>query len=219
MLARGGLVELTPSRGSKLTMILNREPERPLGVGGYESTERSQRRPAKWWKTIPDDTMTLDCTIDIDAVGGPSVERRIEVLRDMGLAGDEDAPPVITLDGDVWANDKGISWVIQTNGLTLGPRLYNSDGTLRRQQVTVSLERFTETPEIEPLTIRRTRAAGGSRRRRRVVRTRGNDTLRAVALRELGDQGRWKDLRSWNRRLKSTDPDVRLRPGLQITIR
>ena len=215
---RGGMIELTPSRGSKLTLILNKEPDRTLGVGGFESTERALRRPAKWYKSIPDDVMGLDCTLDIDAIGGPAIERRIEVLRNMGIAGTEDEPPSITLDGDVWDNDKTVTWIMQPGGLTLGPRLWLPDGTLRRQQVGISLERFTELSEIQPTKSTSTRTRSGSRRRR-TVRSRGNDTLRAVALRELGDQGRWKDLQRWNKKLKSVDPDARLRTGTTISVR
>jgi phage protein U len=215
---RPGMVELTPSSGPKLTLILNAEPERTFGVGGYEASERLMRRPAKWYKQIPDDTMVLDCTLDIDAIGGPSIERRIEVLRDMGLAGSNASPPTITLDGDVWENDKSLEWVIQDQGLTLGPRLWNPDGTLRRQQVSISLERMNDSTDIEP--TQQTSTRSGARRRRHVAVTKVGDTLRAVALRELGDSTRWKDIKSWNKtRLRKVDPDVILRTGTHLTIR
>jgi hypothetical protein len=216
---RGGMVELTPSRGSKLTLILLEPPDRTLGVGGFQSSERALRRAAKWYKGIPDDTLSLNCLLDVDAIGGPSIERRLEVLRDMGLAGSEDEPPTITLDGDVWANDKAISWVISDGGLALGARDYQSDGTLRQQQVTVTLERYTALSEIEAIRVTRTRKAGRSRRSRTVA-TRANDTLRAVALRELGDGNRWKDLKSWNKKLlRGVDPDARLRTSTRLTVR
>jgi hypothetical protein len=215
---RPGMVRLTPSRGSDLTMILNKEPDRGGGVGGFETVERGLRRPAKWWKSTPDDTMTLDCTIDIDAIGGPSVERRLRVLRDMGQPGDDVfGPPSITLDGDVWESDKAIEWVM--DDWTLGPRLWNGDGTIRRQQVTVELSRFEDVDEIRAIKVGATRTGKKHRRRRRTTRARGNDTLRAVALRELGDATRWKDLARWNKRLKGTDPDARLRTGTTISIR
>lgn len=213
----GGRVRLVPSRGSDLTMILNKEPDRGGGVGGFEATERALRRPAKWWKGSPDDTYSLDCTIDIDAIGGPSVERRLRVLRDMGLPGDDpDGPPSITLDGDVWDSDKNIRWVMED--IAFGERLWNPDGTLRRQQVTVSLSRFEDLATIEAIRVKPTRTKSRKRRRRTTV-ARGSDTLRAVALRELGDATRWKDLVRWNKKLKGVDPDARLRTGTHISIR
>lgn len=215
----GGRVKLTPGIGSPLTLILNAPPDRTGGVGGYETVERQGRRPAKWWKSSPDDTISLDCILDIDAIGGPSIERRLRVLRDMGLPGDDvNGPPPITLDGDVWEDDKTVEWVFQSGGLTLGDRLWNSDGTLRRQFVKIDLERFAPLSTIEAIKIRSSRTSKG-KRRRRVTIAKGNDTLRGIALRELGDATRWKDLVRWNKKLKGADPDARLRSGLHITIR
>lgn len=210
----GGQVRLDPSSGNSLTMILNAPPDRSGGVGGWQPTERSGRRPAKWWQNIPDDTMVLDCTIDIDAIQGPVVEERLRVLRDMGQPGVNSDPPTIQVDGDIWSHDQNVTWVM--SDLSLGDRLWNADGTLRRQQVTVNLERFNEMVEIKPVTIHSTRTHG--RRRHRTVKTKVHDTLRTVALRELGSGGRWSDLRKWNTKLKHTDPDVPLRAGTHVKI-
>lgn len=213
---RGGMVTLQPSTGSQLTMILNGAPERGGGVGGWQPSERALRRPGKWWQAYTDDTLSLDCTIDIDAIGGPSVERRLRVLRNMGLPGDDDSdPPVITVIGDLWEDDQNVRWVM--TDMTWGDPLFNTDGTLRRQQVTVALERFNEITEIAPLRIKSTRS--GTKRRRRTVVSKGGDTLRTIALRELGSVGRWADLRKWNAKLKKVDPDARLRPGTHVVVK
>ena len=214
----GGRVHLTPSRGSDLTLILNAPPDRTGGVGGFEAVDRALRRPAKYWKSTPDDTMSLDCLLDIDAIGGPSIERRLRVLRDMGQPGDEDEPPTIKVDGDIWSEDQAITWVMASGGMTLGDRLWNPDGTLRRQQVKIDLERYDGVSEIEAIRVKSTRDAK-RRRRRRTTIAKGNDTLRGIALRELGDATRWKDLLKWNKKLKGVDPDVRLRSGTHISIR
>jgi hypothetical protein len=210
------MVTLNPDRGSSLTLILNAAPDREGGVGGWQATDTAGRRPRKWFQGTPDDTMSLDCTIDIDAIGGPSVERRLRVLRDMGLPDEDDDPPTITVDGDVWSEDQSVTWVM--SNLTLGDRIYQPDGTLRRQQVTVELERFTDPGTIEPLRVKSTRTSS-NKRRHRVVVTRSGDTLRTVALRELGSATRWKDLRGWNAKLKSIDPDLPLRTGTHIAIK
>lgn len=212
----GGRVRLTPSRGSDLTMILAGPPDRSGGVGGMEASERALRRPAKWFKGIPDDTISLDCIIDIDAIGGPSVERRLRVLRDMGQPGDEDEPPSIKLDGDIWTEDQAITWTM--DNWSLSDRHWNPDGSLRRQAVKVDLSRYTPISEIEAIRVRASRKARGKRRRRTTI-AKGNDTLRGIALRELGDATRWKDLVRWNKKLKGVDPDSRLRSGTHITIR
>lgn len=213
---RPGMVRLEPSRGSTLTMILNAPPDRGGGIGGWQSSERALRRPAKWWQATPDDTMSLDCTIDLHAIGGPSVERRIQALREMGQPGDEDEPPSITITGDIWQPDQAINWVMQD--CKLGARLFTPDGMLRRQQVTIDLERYTPVDLIEPIRARGARAAGG-KRRNRAIRTRQGDTVRAIALRELSDATRWRDLRKWNKPLRAIDPDMTLRTGTRIQIK
>lgn len=216
MTRQGGTVTLDPSRGSSLTLILSAPPERSGGVGGWVSSERSLARPAKWFKSIADDTMSLDCILDLDAVGGPPIERRLRVLRDMGLSSGDDDPPTLTVSGDVWDDDQNVTWVMV--GLSFGERLFNADGTLRRQHVKVDLERFTEVQTVEPLRVRTTRTTAGARKRR-VVIVRGSDTLRAVALRELGDATRWKDLQRWNKaKLTGVDPDAPLRVGTHLAV-
>lgn len=213
----GGRVSLNPSRGSGLTLLVEEPPERGGGVGGWQSSDRSGRRPAKWFKSTPDDTYSWKLILDLDAVGGPSIERRLRVLRDMGQPGGEEEPPFIRVIGDLWSEDASLDWVMQD--MTLGERLWTPEGVLRRQHVTVALERYTPLDEVEAVRVRTTRAAGGKRPRRRVVQARGADTLRVIALRELGDPSRWKDLRRWNQKLRRADPDASLRTGTHVTIR
>lgn len=215
-MSSGGRVKFTPSSGSPLTLLVANPPERGGGVGGWQSSDRAQRRPGKWFRAPTDDTYSWDLIIDLDAVGGPSVERRIEVLRLMGqppARGEE--PPTITLSGDVWEPDQAVRWVM--DDMTLGERLWTEDGDLRRQHVTVALSRYVEISEIDEVRISRTRT--GRKRRRRTVQSHANDTLRTIALRELGDGGRWKDLRTWNKKLAHTNPDARLRAGTHVVIR
>lgn len=214
----GGTVKLTPEHGSALTLILNGPPDRSGGVGGWQATERAGRRPGKWWQGIPDDAMTLDCMLDLDAIPGPSIERRLKVLRTMGQPREDSdgEPPSIRIAGDIWNNDQTIVWVI--SDLKLGDRLFTPDGDLRRQQVSVDVERFNAMQEVQPLRVKRTRPKGG-KRRRHVVHAHAHDTLRAIALRELGSPSRWQELREWNKRLRKVDPDAPLRRGTHVTIR
>jgi hypothetical protein len=213
----GGTVTLNPEHGSSLTLLLNAAPDKSGGIGGWQPVERARRQTAKWWQGLPDETISLDCTLDQDAVTGPDLERRIVVLRTMGKPRDDTdgEPPTIQLSGDVQGYDAAVTWVM--TDLTWGDRLFNSDGSLRRQQVTIALEHFIDISEIKPIRVKPTRK-GGKRRRHTAV-TKTGDTLRTVALRELGNAGRWKDLRSWNAKLKKVDPDQRLRSGTHVTVK
>lgn len=211
----GGTVTLIPDTGDSVPMILNAEPDRSGGVGGWQATERAQRRPGKWWSSTPDDTMSLDCTLDVDVFPGTSIEDHLRALRDMGQpTGQLDEPPSLKVHGDVWADDRNVTWVI--TDVKLGARLWNSDGTLRRQQVSVDLERFDAIEEVEAIKVTSTRKKG--ERRRRTISALQGDTLRTIALRELGNGSRWKDIRTWNKRLAKVDPDQPLRRATHVAI-
>lgn len=214
---RAGMVKLAPNNGaSPLTLILDGPPDRGGGVGGWNSTDRALRRPARWWGGQPEDTMSLPCILDIHATGGPSIERRLAVLYAMATAGDEVEPPTVLALGDV-PDDATKKWVIQN--IALGERLYQRDGSLRRQQLTIDLEGYDPLPSIKPVTIKRTRDAKG-KRKARVITTKKGDTLRLIAVRQLGQSDAWKSIRTWNpKSLKNTDPDAPLRAGIKVTLR
>jgi hypothetical protein len=218
---RGGMVKLTPTRGTPLTLIVDGAPDRSGGVGGWQSSERALRRPARWWQSPPEDTMSLPCIIDLYAIGGPSIERRVEVLYAMGQVDaedDEEEPPVIRLSGDVVARDKTLRWVLQD--IKLGERAWTSWGALRQQKLTLELEGYDGLDTIAPVAIKRTRSQGGTRRARVIVTQQG-DTLRAIAVRQLGQSDAWKRVRDWNPKTFRTvkDPDAPLRAGLHVTLR
>lgn len=214
---RGGMVTLAPSRGSKLTLIVTGAPDRGGGVGGWESSERPARAPAKWWKSQPEDTMSLPLMLDLHAIGGPSLERRLDVLYAMGRPRDDDEPPTITITGDIAARDKTRPWVMQN--ITLGDRLWTPTGELRRQQLTVELAGYQPLESITPVRPGRTRARLASKRRRREIRSQTGDTLRAIAVRQLGNAGGWREIRQWNPKLRKIDPDERLATGTRVVLR
>jgi phage protein U len=215
----GGKLTLLPSYGAPLTLIVMASPDRAGGVGGWEASERAEQRPGKWWKGQPDDTMSWEFLVDIDMeFAGLSVEKRLSILRLMGVkhAG-QDEPPSIKLDGDVTPADASLTWVIEDIQYT--DRLYQGDGTLQQQKVTVTFTRYNAIDEVSAIRIRSTRVKG-RKKRHHVIKTKTGDTLRAVAIRELGNGSRWKEIKTWNPKvLKRVNPDVRLRAGTHLTIR
>lgn len=216
----GGRVKLDPSYGNGLTALVAGAPDREGGIGGWEASERGGQRPGKWFKAQPDDTASYDLILDVDnPAGGGPIEDRLGRLRKMGVRhSDHDEPPTITLIGDVSYGDDALVWVLEN--VTLGDRLYQGDGTLRRQAVTVSLSRYNGIDELEALTIRSGRTGKAHKKRRRVIHTKAGDTLRGVSLRELGSGSRWKEIQAWNKKkLKRVNPDARLRTGTALSIR
>ncbi len=213
---RGGAVRFDPDRGASIVALLMAPPERSGGVGGWQRSERQRRRSASWFGAQPDDTMSLEIAFDANALPGDrTIEQRLRVLREMGTAEGGQDPPSIEISGDIWDFDQGLDWVMED--MSLGERVFYSDGEFLRQHVTVAFVRFQAIDEIDAVKIRPTR--GKNSRRRRTVTSRGGDTLRAVSLRELGSPSRWQDLRKWNKVLSKTNPDDRLRTGTKIVIR
>lgn len=224
----GGMVKLVPDSGARpVVLILTGAPERGGGVGGWQSTDRPLRKPARWWSGQPQDTLSLPCMFDLygraprgvptlDATGAGTVEQRLYALYALGRpSADGDPPPSLRVVGDVFAN-VARKWVI-TN-LTLGDRLYTRTGALRRQAVTIDLEGYDDLATIRPVAIKRTRQQG--QRRARTYVTHRNDTLRSIAVRQLGQSDGWKLIKAWNpRTLRHISPDVRVRAGLRLKLR
>lgn len=224
-----GRVRLTandgPLRGRRLILLLMGPPQVAGGAGGWNGVDRPGRRPAKWWQGGVELTQTLECCIDRNLIADElgTVERRLARLNSFTKKpGGEERPTSLLLAGDVldpYSAGGGL-WVI-TN-VTYGERVLRRDGDLARQMVTIDMADFTEVPEVGPISIKRTRASVGKAKVRRIT-TRKGDTIRAIAVRELGSSGAWTKIRDWNPRLfkgsSPIGPDAPLRPGVRVTLK
>lgn len=226
--ALAGAVRLVAASGpfadQGVTVLLARPPAVSGGVGGWEAMERPGRRPARWWRGGTELTQTIDGVLDVDH-GDRSfpVEDRLARLRRFGVRpGGAANPAPLRLVGDVadpYSAEGGL-WVLV--GLELGDRIYLRDGSLRRQAVVVELADYTPVETIAQVSVRRTRASVAKPRVRQVT-TRKGETLRGIAVRELGYGGGWVQIRDWNPRLfkgsRNTGPDEPLRAGVRVTLR
>jgi nucleoid-associated protein YgaU len=236
--AAPGMVRIAPAnaalaaRTDLAVILINMDdPERGGGAGGWQTVERPFRRPVKWWQAPELSTMTLHCAIDRTAIAQRlSVEHAIERLYSIaadpsseltgsaGSGGASDDPTPIRLSGDVMARDTRIDWVIQD--IALGERLWARGfgfPVLQRQLVDVTLEEYVPAPTIEAVKVQRTRPTSGSRSKHTIT-TKQGDTLRAIAVRELGDPDDWTKVRDWNPALKKVHPDDPLATGTKVTI-
>jgi hypothetical protein len=214
---RSGMVKLVSENGSALTLIRNGDIDGSGGVGGWQSSERVLREDADWWKSLPKITRSIPCLLDVDALGGPSLERRLEVLFAMGAPDDDDDPPPLRVLGDIDPIAKARR--LKIDDIRLAAQLFREDdpSALRRQELTLELSSFTESRGVSRVTVKRTRDSHGKRRRRTIIARRG-DTLRAIAVRQLGSSGDYKLIRSWNPKLKRVDPDAPLRAGTKVVL-
>lgn len=215
---RSGMVKLVASNGTSLTLIRNGDITRTGSVGGWQTSERTLREDADWWKSTPKGAYSIPCLLDIDAIGGPSLERRLDVLYAMGAPTADDDPPEIRLFGLVPAGT-GPRWRWKLDDISLGTMLESEAalGTLRRIELTLEMSTFAPGGRVTAATIKRTRDTASSRRRRTLVAKKG-DTLRAIAVRQLGSSGDYKLIRSWNPKLARVDPDAPLRAGTKVVL-
>lgn len=213
------MVKLVPTRGSSLTLILTEDDLGRSGdVGGWQDSERVLRPPAHWWKSTPGGLMSPPCLLDLDEIDGPSIERRLEVLYAMGQpTHDFDDPPGIRLYGDVDPIAKDRLWKL--DDITLGKRNYRPDAPtfLRQQWLTLQISTLTAAKPVGPVRLKATRSKG--KRRTRTITAKQGDTLRAIAVRQLGSSGDYTLIRQWNKKLARTDPDAPLRAGTKIVLR
>lgn len=203
-------------------VIVMAPPDRSGSVGGWQSSERVGRDNASWFGSTPDGTVSQPARLDLAVQPGPPLETRIAQLYAMGQpSGDVDdrrPPSAIWLFGDV--PDPGYRGAWKLEDLQLGNRAFRPEqpNALLWQELTLQLSTYTATPAVAPVTVKATRDRAGRRRQRTVVARRG-DTLRRIAVRELGSSGQYAALREWNKKIARTDPDAPLRPGLHLTIK
>jgi phage tail protein X len=211
------MVKLTPETGEPVTLILTGAPERTGSVGGWETSERVLRPDASWWKSRPLGAVSLPCVLDIDALPDTDpIEGTLRTLYLMGHHRGTRDPPGIRLTGDV-PHCEGQTW--RLDDMHLADRIYRSDrDRLRQQKLTLDLTELRALRTVGDVDIRRSRKHG--RRRRREIRTHRGDTLRSLAVRYLGQQSQWRDIRKWNPGLakRHVDPDERLRRGTKIVL-
>lgn len=214
-----GMIRVTGPRGLTVVLIVMGDPDRSGGVGGWEQSERMGRVAADWWKMPGKPTASWPLLLDADALPGEkSVDDRLRTLYLLGQKHRDDPPPGVRLSGDVPAQDRRITWKI--DDITLGARLYEPgfERALRRVAVTLAVSSLNDVDVLEEVSVRPTRGRGGKRRARQVRATAG-DTLRGIAVRELGSSGEWAKLREWNPRLKKVDPDEPLRRGTRVALK
>jgi hypothetical protein len=212
-------VTLVPDRGSQLTLILTADPDQAMPVGGFERSERLHRQSTSYFKAPSDGQMTLSLAVDTRLVGGPSIARRLQVLEEMGTRGEEDEPPKLKVISPRLPRVTPRTWVIATGGLKLGAQV-TENGELVRQDFELTLDQYVQGQEIEEVRAGRTRTGATGKRRRRTIKTQKGDTLRAIAVRQLGSAGQWNLIREWNpKTFKTTDPDLPLAAGITVVLR
>jgi hypothetical protein len=211
-----GLVTLTGEYAGAVTLIVTGTPDYSPSVGGWETVDRFGDAAVSWWKTRPLATLSLPCLLHIDVTG--PVEAALSMLELIGQPRAGRDPSRVKVRGDVPPSAATATATWRLDALKYGERSYrtDNDSLLLWQEVSLDLTQFAE-GKVAAAGGLKTRNRAGARNRR-VVRARQGDTLRVLALRELGRAGDWKLLRSWNKKLAHTDPDALLALGTKVTV-
>lgn len=215
----GELLIYPPSgSGGGVILVLAGDPSITPTVGGWQDSQRFGRLPATWWSG-PEQSGTIELQVAADSrltPKYPDVTGTVVSLQKLGQPNDGTAqPPVVQVICTATPTLDKLDLVIQ--GLSLGAQVLTG-GVLVRQEMTVSLQTYQPFSPLTSVNPKATRTSSNTRRAR-VISARQGDTLRSIAVRQLGDATRWKDIRSWNKPLAKVDPDAPLKAGTKVTLR
>lgn len=204
--------------GRSVTLALAADPTINPVVGGWQNSARFGRAPATWWSG-PEEPGSAEMLLAADArltPNFPDVVATVTTLTSLGAPVDGSAqPPTVQVICNATPTLDNVDMVVQD--LALGAQVVTG-GRLLRQEVTLSLQRYEPFAPLTSVKPTQSRSAS-NKRRARVISAKTGDTLRSIAVRQLGDASRWKDIRSWNKSLAKVDPDAPLRTGTKVTLR
>lgn len=180
-------------------------PELEGGYGGWELVERARRAPLPVWKAPPGRTVGFALILDGYAADAPVVAQVTALDRMARPRGPNTPPPV------VWLKSASAripyaphGWIITELDFT--ERIVEPFPTrILRQKFTVKLAEYDDEsilvkrkpkPKPKPKAPKKKVAARHASAHAAAVRT--GEHLAAVALRELGDAGRWPEIAELN---------------------
>jgi hypothetical protein len=215
---RSGMVKLVSAAHTSVTLIRDGDITRTGSVGGWQQSARSFQEDADWYQSRPKGSYTLPCMLDVLLTGGSTVEELLDRLYAMGYRPDDD-PPEIRLYGEIPAGASS-KWRWKLDDIQLGTTLYQEKNhkALRRIELQLMLSTFAPVTSVAAASIKRTRGTTTSTRVR-IYTVKQGDTLRAIAVTQLGSSADYKLIQGWNSKFARTDPDSPLRAGAQITLR
>lgn len=212
-----GLVTIANQAGTSVTLALSEPASVTAPVGGWNRLDRVTGPAASDYTVRPPAGLSLSTFLHRDLLAGGDVPAVLRRLTAMGQppAG-QDVPLPVQVVGDV-ETDPATLWCI--TGLTVEGAVYvPGTSTVLAIRVPVTLEEYVRQDVVTAVTVASTRTKAGTRRRR-TIRARKGDSLRTIAVRELGRSSDWKKLRDWNPRLGRLDPDAVLKVGARLQVR
>lgn len=215
---RFGQVVLLAPDGQSATLVLAGDSTHAPAAGGWQATPRSRQKPAVWYSG-PDEPgdLQIACAIDTRLQVSTSLAEHLGYLQALAApASGQDAPPVLKVACTALPLASRSRWVIAD--ISYGAVIETQTGGVVRQEVTLALTEHQDLDTLQAQSPRVTRTSK-AKRRTRVIQSRPGDTMRAIAVRQLGSAGDWKQIRGWNKTLAKTNPDLTLRTGTRVVLR
>jgi hypothetical protein len=160
----------------------------------WEEIERPRRSSYTDWKGDALKRQIVPVLLDGWAARR-SVEGQLDFLRHAADGGDNVAPAVLTMSGPTIYHGE-LAWVIETYEEG-DDTLYDDDGTLLRQTVTLGMVRYVR-PDITARSKNKNKNKG-----KKVYKSKKGDTLQKIAKKKLGAANKWKVLRKLNPKLRN----------------
>lgn len=214
-----GRVKIVSERG-EIVELLYPDPmgspiDRAGGVGGWQTSDRIGLAPSSWFQAGTLGTATANLMFDLGMQPGASIESRLATLRGMGRRGkDRSAPPGLKLFGDA-PTMRSQLW--RLDNVEDGAN-FSRNGKLAQMALTLSLTELIRATGIGEITVGTTRDTP-TRPRVRMITVVAGQTLRSIAVQELGASSDYTQIQGWNKSVAKTDPDTDLRPGSKLVLK
>lgn len=213
-----GRVKIVSERGETAELLYPDPVGTPIdrsgSVGGWQASDRVGLRQSSWWFATPLGTATASLMFDLSVQGAPSIETRLATLYAMGRPGGGSQPPALRLFGDV-PTMRRQSW--RLDNIELGSN-FSRGGKVAQMSLTLSLTELILATGIEEVAVTSTRDSP-TRPRVRTITVGPKQTLRSIAVEQLGQSSDYTQIQSWNKSVAKTDPDKVLPQGLKLVLK
>lgn len=185
---------------TRLEFLLGGDPiDFTGGYGGWEEVVRPRRAPVAQWVAPPARRLELSLILDGFA-DDSSVDGSLFSLAALASPTGITAPPTVKVAGVAIPGSGVTDWVI--DGLTFQASAVNRFGERTRVNISLSL--------LEAVTD--TLVAGKPRKRKQPpYKVKKGDSLGSIALKQLGDRKRWREILKLNKTFRPLN--AHRRPG------
>jgi hypothetical protein len=174
------------------------------GLGGWQTIDRQDDIAATDW--VGQGPLTQDVPLLLDGYpDGESVERAMNTVFKLGrdARGNENVPPVFTIDGPIWYPDS--HWVLPDGGIDLdtASTIRRDDGELLRQAFTLHLLEYVKPDQVKLRGKKKTpkhqrgepgKTGGTAFPGKSYTVPKGGQSLHEIAAILYGDASEWKDI-------------------------